>query len=264
MWSVIEMSGAEALLLLDEARPLASIRSGADEDVVLPYFEAPEFARLARSMPVRSPLQGQGLPQPKGRLSTTFLQGPIQFFLVDMQSFAGTEPAGPSGEGPTLLGAAQWDWLEQALVGSQAPFKVVAPATGWRPDAAGPPVDWRTFPRERERLESFLGANSISGVVLVGVDPCASSHRRTAEPSALAGYCIDDVIVATLDDRRPEAVERKDPSIEWSARLPRVFLALEAKSHPELALVARWIHDDGRGAGREIHRVRWLHSDLCP
>lgn len=82
-----------------------------------------------------------------------------------------------AGQGPylpltdkdsTMLGEAQWAWLEQQL---QIPAKIkiigsslqyIASRTGWE--------SWANFPRERQRLINLIGRHKVNGVFFISGD----------------------------------------------------------------------------------------------
>jgi len=70
--------------------------------------------------------------------------------------------------GKTMLGAAQWAWLEQELMKPAAlrivasSVQVVAEGHGWE--------RWGNFPRERQRLYALVAGTKASGVVFISGD----------------------------------------------------------------------------------------------
>jgi alkaline phosphatase D len=114
----------------------------------------------------------------------------------------------PQGEGPyepssdtkaTMLGEAQWQWLETQL---KAPAKVrvlmtsiqvVAQDHGWE--------KWQNFPHERERLYKLIKETKAAGVV------CVSGDRHLAELSVMdagIGYPLYDVTSSGLTEASPK------------------------------------------------------------
>jgi alkaline phosphatase D len=291
VWSVIGMQSPDGLVLLGDTPYIDTTDLDAARAKHRRFLEVPELAALIRSVPVWATWDdhdfggndSDGTLEGKERtrqafveyrvnatfgeddegIYTSFRRGPIEVFLLDTRYFARTEPAAPGSDLPTLLGAKQWAWLERGLVASEATFKVIACGMIWDDKGNTESDDWGSYPHERERLERFLGEKKISGVVLVGGDIHCSRHLRYPGTKERVGYVLDQLIVSPLHDGVIESLDVPHPALLWSAREPRVFLTLEARGRDETPrLEARWIQDDGRGAGRELRRVRWTLDDL--
>ena len=108
--------------------------------------------------------------------SYTFVRGGASVLIVmlDLRSFRDpltvcTRAQGwycPAGNG-TMLGDAQWRWLESTLAASSADLVIVASSTQFAADEYGYET-WRNFPHEQARLASLLNPNRtvvISGDV---------------------------------------------------------------------------------------------------
>jgi alkaline phosphatase D len=80
----------------------------------------------------------------------------------------------------SLLGAAQWKWLEQQLR-EPAELRLVASSTQVIPDQKGMD-EWGNYPRERERLFSLFKATGATNVVLL------SGNVHFTEVSQLPGF----------------------------------------------------------------------------
>lgn len=143
----------------------------------------------------------------------------VQFILLDTRYFrsplvkrAAGEPAPPVDRaGPyvptrdtttTLLGEAQWKWLEQQLrepaevriLGSS--IQVVAEEHGYE--------KWANFPHERERLFRLIRETGAKNVVIL------SGDRHHAEISRLddaVGYPLYDVTSSSLNKPRMFTIE---------------------------------------------------------
>jgi len=118
----------------------------------------------------------------------------VQIILLDTRSFRGeltpTDARGevgkerylPSGdETQTMLGEAQWAWLEDAL-NEPAELRLLVSSIQVHADGHGWEA-WRMLPHERERLYALIGRTGANGVVLV------SGDRHSA-----GLYVRDDVI----------------------------------------------------------------------
>lgn len=149
---------------------------------------------------------------------SSLVQGPpgkrVQIILLDVRYFrsplkVGFKPGEP-GDGyrgkylpntdadATLLGEAQWSWLEKQL---KVPAELRIIGTGLQviPDEHGSEM-WGNFPRDRQRLFRLIRDTRASGVVLL------SGDRHLAEIARLApehpdgpGYPLFDVTSSSLN-----------------------------------------------------------------
>lgn len=291
VWSTIELEGVDGLVLLGDTPYIDSTDLAAARAAHRRFLAVPELARLARGTPVwgtwddhdfgRNDSDGTLLGKEHtrrafvehrghthdgdgaGGVYTSFRRGPLEVFLLDTRWFARTEPVSGADPRPTLLGEAQWEWLQKGLVASTAPFKVIACGMIFDDKQNKESDDWGSYPHERERLERMLGEYVVPGVVLVGGDIHVSRHLRYPETRARAGYVLDQLIVSPLHERVIPSLDVPHPALLWSAQEPRVFLTLEADTTGATpTLEARWVQDTGRGLGRELRRVRWTADDL--
>jgi alkaline phosphatase D len=114
--------------------------------------------------------------------------GDIEFFLLDVRYHQGTDG--------TLLGNGQTEWLQQALLASEAQFKVLVGGSQWT--AKGSNDSWKSFLPDRDALFSFIGDNKLSGVVLLSGDIHRSSFRRLV--SDQAGYSLPELTSSPLSN----------------------------------------------------------------
>jgi alkaline phosphatase D len=131
----------------------------------------------------------------------------------------------------TMLGAAQWQWLDAQL---RAPadlrlivsgIQVVADGHGWE--------CWANFPRERQRLYDLIGSTGARGVVLLSGDRHVGAfYRETGSPTRRVPYPLVDFTASGLTHAWKGAAEagpnRISPlfdepqfgtlDIDWTAR----------------------------------------------
>ena len=152
----------------------------------------------------------------------------VQVIVLDTRYFRSPlkkkVPKTPFGEGPyeaspdakaTMLGDAQWAWLEAQL---KVPAKVrilvssvqvVAQDHGWE--------KWLNFPLERERLYKLIRDTKAAGVV------CLSGDRHLAELSMMdagVGYPLYDLTSSGLTEafqkwRRQEVNRHRVATMNW-------------------------------------------------
>jgi alkaline phosphatase D len=189
---------------------------------------------------------------------TKFRMSGVEFFLLDTRYFAATARS-PIADGPTLLGAAQWEWLREGLRSSDAPFKVLASGLIWngavRP---GTPDHWDTYPEEREAIFRFLGDEGISGVVLMGGD----IHRTRVlryETRALVGYPLTELITSPIHSGVIVEANTPHPALIHDSGEPHAFLLMTVDttvSPPTLH--ARFENAEGR----ELYSLTLNSSEL--
>lgn len=135
----------------------------------------------------------------------------VQFILLDTRYFRSPLKTGGKNDEPgsglrgpyppdddpkkTMLGPAQWKWLEAQLRQPAevrilaSSIQVVASQHRWE--------GWGTFPRERKRLFDLIGKTKAGGVIII------SGDRHKAEISRInhtaAGYPIYDVTSSSLN-----------------------------------------------------------------
>jgi alkaline phosphatase D len=137
-------------------------------------------------------------PNPEGRptglrtITTAFSYNDVDFFLLDNR----TErvPGNMVTTTPTILGAAQIDWLIRALKSSQATFKVVAVGGQFLNDAAVF-ENYATVPQERQAILDRIDAEGIRNVIFLTGDRHFSELSHLVLPSGLSVY---DLTVSPL------------------------------------------------------------------
>lgn len=163
-------------------------------------------------------------------------QGPegkkVRFILLDTRFHR--DPPGSDG---TVLGEAQWKWLEGQLVGSPARVHVIASSIQILPSEHRF-EKWANFPKERERLLALLTRKDVPPVILL------SGDRHVGEISVdreSCGYPLYEITSSSLNqggggsDNEPNrlrvgpnfrAVNFGTLSIDWSRTAPVVTAAL--------------------------------------
>lgn len=126
-------------------------------------------------------------------VTTSFQWADVEFFLLDNR-YHRAPNARVTGE-RTVLGAAQFEWLIDALRASRAPFKVVAIGG----QVLNPVAEHETYaavsPDERRRLIDAITREKITGVFFVTGDRHASDLTRLERPGT---YPLYDLTVSPL------------------------------------------------------------------
>ncbi|GAA1827747.1 discoidin domain-containing protein [Agromyces salentinus] len=175
---------------------------------------------------------------------TSFRRGPIEVFLLDPRWFSRTGPSWADPAQQTAIGGVQWEWLQEKLLASTAPFKALATGMIWDDKQNGESDDWGTYSYERDAILDFVARNRISGVFLVGGDIHVS---RALNYGRRVGYDLWQFIVSPMHSSVIPSLNVPHPSLVHSAVEPHVFLRLEADTTVQPAtLKATWINRDGR------------------
>ncbi|HSJ04509.1 MAG TPA: alkaline phosphatase D family protein, partial [Verrucomicrobium sp.] len=157
---------------------------------------------------------------------TKFRYGPVEVFMLDTRWFSNTEKSYVDPSQPSLLGAAQWEWLQKGLKASTATFKLLACGVIWDDKENRESDDWGTYMQERKALESFIASNKIPGVILVGGDIHASRVLRYKSAKTV-GYNLVQFIASPIHSSVIPSLNVYNPDLVRSAVEPHVFLVME-------------------------------------
>ena len=169
--------------------------------------------------------------------------GGMEVFLLDPRWYSQTESSPVDPQQKTCFGPQQWQWIQDALLASRAPFKVLAMGQIWQDKKNGETDDMFTYWYERDALLDFVRDREIPGVVLLGGDIHVSRHL--VHPRRV-GYDLHDFIVSPAHTSVIASLDVPHPDLEWSSRQPRQFLTLSAdnRANPP-RLTARFYLADG-------------------
>ena len=102
----------------------------------------------------------------------------IRVILLDLRSFRTSltksdEPGkryspNPYGKG-TMLGEAQWKWLEKVLYGSSADYNIIVSGIQFLSDKHGY-ESWGNMPHERDKLEHLIESSAANNVLILSGD----------------------------------------------------------------------------------------------
>ncbi|MBK8500277.1 MAG: alkaline phosphatase family protein [Flavobacteriales bacterium] len=122
------------------------------------------------------PNPGCGVPGAEESVATSFSHADVDFFLMDDRSYR--VPPDVATSETAMLGAAQIEWLIQALKYSDASFKLIAVGSQVLSQSSTH-ENYATFTRERSELLRRIDAEGIANVVFLTGD------RHFTELSAL-------------------------------------------------------------------------------
>jgi alkaline phosphatase D len=299
-WKAIEAEHPDALVLLGDTPYIDSTGLATQRERYLQFAQAPVFASLASKTPLYSVWDDHdfGANDTDGRLAgktnsrraflesrpnpsygegaagiyTSFRHGEVEVFLLDTRWFAATGQSKQDPTRQTLLGEAQWRWLEQGLSRSKAAFKIVACGMVWNGLVTPDKSDcWGRYPHEFERFVRLVGSTKSTGVVLVSGDVHRSRVVRHAT-AAMIGYDLTELVTSPLNGRvlaefdvREKKADndgakdgdRKDriaATVAFDRGEPMAFLLVDAETPApgQGTLTARFVN----AAGERFHSVQ--------
>lgn len=136
-----------------------------------------------------------GLPGTPG-VFFDYSYGGVDFIFLDDRYHRAPDADEDTPE-KEFLGKGQFEWLQQRLLASRAPFKVIACGSGWS-RLKGPGGDsWSAYQHERTRLFNFIRDRAIGGVVLLSGDT-HFPYVACAPWSEQGGYDLYDLVSSAL------------------------------------------------------------------
>lgn len=174
----------------------------------------------------------------------------VQVILLDTRYFRSLLSTGennvvPSGgkyipnpdPAATMLGEAQWAWLEQQLR-VPAELRIIATGIQFISEFSGGEA-WANLPREKERLLNLLAKTQANGVIFISGDRHWAELSRLERPES---YPLYDLTSSALTQKHPRGTPtpnryRADPvtyhdanvgviQIKWNSGKPLVTLQL--------------------------------------
>lgn len=191
----------------------------------------------------------------------------LQVIMLDTRYFRSPLTKGPRrtggpylpdrDPGKTMLGDAQWDWLEQQL---QAPaeVRVIGSSIQFVAESAGQET-WSNLPRERQRLFDLIRRTRAAGVILL------SGDRHWSELSMIndsTPYPLMDITSSSLNQTHPRGTptENRHRAIDATYHQPNFgILEIEWDSpDPTITIEIRDVENQS-----QIHKQIRL-SELQP
>ena len=184
-------------------------------------LQGKEFSRQAFSEYRPNPSYGEN----DLGIYTSFVQGPVEVFLLDARWFARTEV---SNNIPTLLGKQQWAWLERSLKASTSPYKILACGMIFNGATRPGKTDhWGDYPTEYLRLLSIIKRNNISGVVLVSGD-IHWSRVIKHDTKKIIGYDLHEFVTSPIHEKLIVAADARHDGLLFSVGEINSFLLADA------------------------------------
>ncbi len=253
VWDRIGDDGADALVLLGDTPYIDSTDLATQRRRYREFASFAPFARLAAHTPIYSTWDDHdfGRNDVDGRLPgkaqsrrafiehrpnpsfgtgdegifTSLRMGPVEVFILDTRWFARTTG---DADDPTLLGDAQWRWLEAGLASSTAPFRIITCGMIFNGATRPGKTDhWGMYPKEYDRLLGVLERTGPDGVLLVSGD-IHWSRVIEHDTKARLGRNLTEIITSPVHHRLIKAADAWHPGTVFSAGIVNSFLLVEA------------------------------------
>lgn len=190
---------------------------------------------------------------------TRFELSDVEFFLLDGRSYRSPDHARP-GPLKRMYGAEQLGWLEDALTGSQATFKVVAGGSQFfNPYTFEEGM--ASYPEEQKELLAFLSEARIPGVVFLSGDRHFTEVLKRQLPGGypLYEYTSSPLTSGTFDPKKEMENPARVPGTLVLGRRNFGLLEVRGKAGERvLTLKAMGVEGD------EIWKLEIPEKDLRP
>jgi alkaline phosphatase D len=184
-------------------------------------------------------------------LDTRFFRGPLRRVAPGEPPLVGGPYRPQTDRNVTLLGEAQWRWLEEQLR-QPAELRLVASSIQFVSEFSGAEA-WANLPHEKQRLLDLLRETRAAGVLFVSGDRHWCELSRMDGPT---GYPLYDLTVSALTEKHP----RGTPSENQYRALPQTYHDVNAGHiHIDWAAadpLVTWRIVDVTGRTQLEHRVR--------
>ena len=157
----------------------------------------------------------------------------------------------------TMLGEAQWNWLEEQLR-TPADVRIIASSIQFVAEAAGQ-ESWSNLPNERQRMIDTIRRTSANGVLFI------SGDRHWSEISAIregAPYVLYDITSSSLNQNHPRGTptDNRHRISEATCHVPNFGVLDIDWRTPSPTLTAKIVRADGTEAIRLKIEVRDLQQ----
>ena len=95
-----------------------------------------------------------------------YSKGRIKVYFLDCRYFRDEE----KGKKHSLLGEAQWQWLEEEFANSRAQVNLIVSPIGVLLNRLFVTEDWAEYPRDKDRLLELIGKYDVSGAFFLSGD----------------------------------------------------------------------------------------------
>lgn len=132
--------------------------------------------------------------------------GDVHFIMLDTRYYRDLDNG-------NMLGNVQKEWLFKTLKSSKGKFKILASSVPWSPGVKPKSKDtWDGYSDQREEIFSFIGDNTIEGIVLLAADRHRSDFRKIERPN---GYQLYEAMSSRLTNVHVHSLMEKAKGSEF-------------------------------------------------
>ena len=146
-------------------------------------------------------------------LDTRFFRSPLKKVPKDQAMLGGSHVPDDDAT-KTLLGSAQWQWLE-AQLRQPAELRLIASSIQFAPEAHGG-ESWANLPREQQRFIDLIQATRANGVIFLSGDRHWCEFSKIDVPG---GYPLHDFTASAMTQKHP----RGTPTPNKNRFLPKTY-----------------------------------------
>jgi alkaline phosphatase D len=146
-------------------------------------------------------------------LDTRYFRSPLKL-AAPQEKMLGGNYVPDDNPAATLLGPAQWAWLETELM-KPAELRLIVSSIQVLPEAHGG-ESWANFPREQSRLLEVIQRTRAAGVVFLSGDRHWCEFSKTDGPS---GYPLYDITASSMTQKHP----RGTPTVNRNRLLAKTY-----------------------------------------
>lgn len=189
-------------------------------------------------------------------LDTRYFRGELKKVSKDKALVGGSYVATDDAS-TTMLGAAQWEWLESTLR-QPAELRLIVSSIQFAPEVHGGEC-WGNMPHEQQRMMEVLKRTRAAGVVFLSGDRHWCEFSQVTGP---CGYPLWDFTSSSMTQKHPRGTPTPNRfrSVPKTYHLPNVGLLQIEWSDSDAAITAQVLDVDG--IARLEHRL--LLSALLP
>nr|WP_231098093.1 alkaline phosphatase D family protein [Pseudoalteromonas luteoviolacea] len=149
-------------------------------------------------------------------------------------------PYRPVDNNSSMLGEAQWQWLEKELL-KPAKVKIIASSLQLIPDFTGW-ESWANFPADRQRLLDFIEQHKIGGVIMISGD---THWGELSRYDTQHGYPLWEITSSGLTQKWKDVSPNRHRIGDYTAQVNYGFVEIDwEQADPQIQFGLKDIHGD--------------------